>query len=219
MIRQWTVAACLVALHAVTARTTVFAQPAPSASPAQARDERPLLWNGLRAGMSPREVFAVLRARHIRARMARDPANGREFVETPGETSWAGRPYLIAMGFVRDGLFYVDLNSQRRIAGRIPFDRSHFSHVARLLAEQYGPPVQISPAPLISEVGEVGLNTEASGRFESGGVRADLRGTDSYASFMRDVVETVTVRFWRVADAQTFAASQPPPPPPKQPDR
>jgi hypothetical protein len=120
---------------------------------------------------------------------------------------------LIALGFVHDGLFYVDINSQRTIAGRVPFDRSHFSQMARLLTEQYGSPVQISPAPVISDVGEVGLNTEASGRFEHGGVRADLRGTDSYASFMRDVVETVSVRFWRIVDAEAFAASQPPPKP------
>ena len=212
-------ASCLVSLLAIAANNPAAAQPAPAANPAEARDERPLLWNGLRAGMGPREVFDTLRRQGIRARLARDAVNGREYVETPGETRWAGRPYLIAMGFVHDGLFYVEINSQRTIAGRVPFDRSHFSQVARLLTEQYGPPVQISPAPVISDVGEVGLNTEASGRFEHGGVRADLHGTDSYASFMRDVVETVTVRFWRIADARTFAASQPPPAPPKQADR
>ena len=208
----------LVALNVVAASSSA-AQPAPAASGTEARDERPLLWHGLRAGMSPREVYDKLRAQRIRARLARDPANGREYVETPGETSWAGRPYLLAMGFVHDGLFYVEINSQRTLGGRIPFERSHFSQVARLLTEQYGAPIQISPAPVISDVGELSLNTEVSGRFEHDGVRADLKGYDLYASFMRDVVETVTVRFWRTVDAQTFAASQPPPPPPKQPDR
>jgi hypothetical protein len=211
-------AACLVALHAMAA-TAAAAQPAAAANPAEARDSRPLLWNGLRAGMSAREVYAALRAQHIRARLARDPANGREFVETPGETIWAGRPYLIALGFVHDGLFYIDINSQRTLPGRIPFERAHFSQVARLLTGQYGAPIQISPAPVISDAGELGLNTEVSGRFERGGVRADLKGYDLYASFMRDVVETVSVRFWRTVDAQTFAASQPPLPPPKQPNR
>lgn len=215
MTRQMRLVSCLVALHAVAAGAAAAAQPAPSTSPTVAQDERPLLWNGLRAGMSPREVYDSLRRQGIRARLARDPANGRDYVETPGQTNWAGRPYLIAMGFVHDGLFYVDINSQRTIAGRVPFDRSHFSQVARLLTEQYGTPVQISPAPVISDVGQVGINTQVSGRFEHGGVRADLSGTDSYASFMRDVVETVSVRFWRSADAQTFSASQPPP---KQPD-
>jgi hypothetical protein len=30
---------------------------------------------------------------------------------------------------------------------------------------------------------------------------------------MRDVVETVSVRFWRIVDAEAFAASQSPPKP------
>jgi hypothetical protein len=83
---------CLVALHAMAACSAAAAQPAPAARPAEARDERPLLWNGLRAGMNPREVYDTLRRQRIRARLARDPANGREYVETPGETAWAGRP-------------------------------------------------------------------------------------------------------------------------------
>lgn len=217
MTRKIAFAACLVALHAIAASSVMAAQPAPSASPTQAQDERPLLWSGLRAGMSPREVYDTLRRQGIRARMARDEANGRDYVETPGETSWAGRPYLIAMGFVENRLFYVEINSQRTLAGRIPFERSHFTQVARLLTEQYGSPVEIGPAPVISDRSEVGLNTQVRGRFERGGVRADLSGTDVHASFMRDVVESVTVRFWRVADAQTFAANRPPPKPAPQP--
>jgi len=209
-------ASCLVSLLAIAANNPAAAQPAPASNRTEAQDERPLLWNGLRAGMSPREVLAVLQGQGIRARLARDAVNGREYVETPGETRWAGRPYLIAMGFVHDGLFYVEINSQRTLAGRIPFERSHFSQVAQLLAEQYGRPVEISPAPIVDNVDQLSINTVARGRFERGGVRADLSGYDLYASFMRDVVETVTVRFWRVVDAQTFAASQPPP---KQPDR
>jgi hypothetical protein len=165
--------------------------------------------------MSPREVFDTLRRQGIRARLARDAANGREYVETPGETSWAGRPYLIAMGFVENRLFYVEINSHRMLSGRIPFERSHFSQVARLLTGQYGQPVQISPAPVVSDVAERGINTIVRGRFEHGGVRADLTGTDMYASFMRDVSESVTVRFWRVRDAEEFAASRPPPKPPQ----
>ena len=208
---------CLVALYATAAISAAAAQPAPAASQVEGQDQRPLLWNGLRAGMSPREVYDILRAQHIRARLARDPGNGREYVETPGETTWAGRPYLIALGFVHDGLFYIDINSQRTLSGRIPFERSHFSQVARLLTRQYGAPIQISPAPVISDVGEISLNTEVSGRFEHDGVRADLKGYDLYASFMRDVVETVSVRFWRIVDAETLAASQPPPKPVPQP--
>jgi hypothetical protein len=214
-VRKMRAAGCLVVLQVLIASAAAAAQPVAAASPTDARDERPLLWNGLRAGMSPREVYDLLRGQHIRARLARDPANGREYVETPATTTWAGRPYLIAMGFVQDRLFYVDINSQRTIAGRIPFDRSHFSAVARLLTEQLGPPIQISPAPVISDVGQVGINTQVSGRFERGGVRADLSGTDSYASFMPDVVETVSVRFWRIVDAQAYAASPPPPKPPQ----
>ena len=209
-------AGCLLALNVVATSSVAAGQPAPAASGTEARDERPLLWNGLRAGMSPREVYDTLRARRIRARLARDPANGREYVETPGQTSWAGRPYLLAMGFVHDGLFYVDINSQRTLGGRIPFERSHFSEVARLLTEQYGQPVEISSAPVMTNVDPLSINTSASARFERDGVRANVTGNNLHASFMPDVVETVAVRFWRVVDAQTFAASQPPP---KQPDR
>jgi hypothetical protein len=207
------VASCLVALHAMAATSAVAAQPAPATSPAETRDERPLLWNGLRAGMNPREVLAILQGQHIRARLASDPANGREYVETPGATAWAGRPYLIALGFVHNGLFYVEINTQRTLAGRIPFERSHFSQVARLLTEQYGQPVQISSAPVVDDVSQLSVNSVARGRFERGGVRADLSGYDLYASFMRDVVETVTVRFWRIVDAAALAASPPPPKP------
>lgn len=203
----------LAALCAILANAPAFAQPAPSTSQPATEDQRPLLWSGLRAGMSPREVYDTLRRQGISARLARDPANGREFVETPRPTNWAGRPYLIALGFVRNGLFYVHINSHRMLSGRVRFENSHFSHVAQLLAEHYGPPVQISPQPLVSNVGDHGLNTAASGRFERNGVRADLSGGDMYASFVRDVSESVTVRFWRIVDAEAFAASQPPPKP------
>ncbi len=199
---------CLVALCAVAPPAAV-AQPAPAANPTQARDERPLLWNGLRAGMTPREVYDTLRRQRISATLARDPVNGREFVETPRPTTWAGRPYLIALGFVRNGLFYVEINSHRMLSGRIRFDHSHFAHVTRLLTEQYGPPVEISPQPVVSDVGELGLNTAASGRFEHNGVRAELRGGDMYTRVTRDVSESVTVRFWRIVDADAFAASRP----------
>jgi hypothetical protein len=205
-------AACLVALN-VMAPAAAVAQPPQAASPTEIRDERPLLWNGLRAGMSPREVYDTLRTQRIRARLARDPANGREFVETPGETRWAGRPYLIAMGFVENRLFYVEINSHRMLAGRIPFERSHFSEVARLLTGQYGQPVEISPAPSVTNVQPLGTNMTARGRFERGGVRADLTGNNLYASLMPDVSESVTVRFWRVVDAERLAASQQPPKP------
>ena len=206
-------ATLLVALLVTMASTGAAAQPAPSATPAEARDERPLLWRGLRAGMSPREVLAVLQREGIRARLARDEDTGREYVETPRAIAWAGRPYLIAMGFVENRLFYVLINSHRMLSGRIPFERSHFSEVARLLTGQYGQPIEMSPAPLVSDVAQHGLNTAARARFERDGVRADLTGTDMYASFMRDVSESVTVRFWRVVDATAFAASPPPPKP------
>jgi len=203
----------LLALPAMLAAPAAVAQPAPAASQTEAQDQRSLLWNGLRAGMSPREVYDILRAQHIRARLARDPGNGREYVETPGGTRWAGRPYLIALGFVHGGLFYVEINSHRMLAGRIPFERSHFSEVGRLLAGQYGQPVQISPAPVVDQVAQLGATTNATARFEQGGVRADLTGGNMYSTFMRDVSESVTVRFWRVVDAEAFAASPPPPKP------
>ncbi len=199
------------------AAPAAVAQPAPAASQTEAQDQRPLLWNGLRAGMNPREVQATLQRAGIRARLATDPANGREYVETPRETNWAGRPYLIAIGFVGNRLFYVGVNSQRTLSGRIPFDRSHFSQVARFLAEQYGQAVEISPEPTVTDVDRLSASTSTSAIFERGGVRAELRGNNLYRSFTRDVVETVSVRFWRIVDAETLAASQPPPKPVPQP--
>lgn len=209
MTRPMRSAGCLVALHTVVASVAVAAQPAPATSMTQAREERPLLWNGLRAGMSPREVLTVLRSQRIHAELATDPVNGREFVETPRPTTWAGRPYLIALGFVRNGLFYVEINSHRMLSGRIRFDHSHFSQVARLLTGQYGQPIAMSPAPVVDGVAQLGATTVASGRFERDGVRADLRGNDVYSTGQPQVSESVTVRFWRVSDAEAFAASQP----------
>ena len=206
-------ARCLPALSAILAAPAAATQPALSTTPAEAQDERPVLWSGLRAGMSPREALAILQRQGIRARLAVDPDDRREYVETPRPIIWAGRPYLMAMGFVENRLFHVTINSQKRFSGRIPFERSHFREVAGLLTRDYGPPVEISAQPVVSDVANAGANTTASGRFEQSGVRADLTGTDTYASFMRDVYESVTIRFWRVVDAERFATGQPQKPP------
>jgi hypothetical protein len=187
------------------------APPAAVAPPPQvqaARDERPLLWRGLRAGMSPTEVAAALSAQGIRARLATDPATGRQMVETPGRIDEAGRPAEMALGFVDDRLFHVLLSAQRILASRIPFERSHFAHVAGVLEQRFGAPESIDSDFRVSDVGRYGFNASATGRFERDGVRADLSGHDSFATFQADVVEVVNVKYWRIADAEAFAADR-----------
>jgi hypothetical protein len=178
--------------------------PAPEAAPSR----QPLLWRSLRAGMSPAEVAAALRAEGIRADLRIDRDTGRHFVEAPGAVEEAGRPAQMAFGFVNDGLYYVEINSQRVLASRIPFDRSHFTHVAALLSEQFGPPLTIDASPIVSEVSHLGFVSTARARFEYDGVRVDLAGYDTYATFQRDVVEVVDVRYWRIADAEAFDADR-----------
>jgi hypothetical protein len=178
--------------------------PAPNVAPVQ----QPVLWRSLRAGMSPAEVAAALRAQGIRADLRIDRDTGRHFVEAPGAVEEAGRPAQMAFGFVGDGLYYVEVNSQRVLASRIPFDRSHFTHVAALLQGQFGPPLTIDASPIVSDVSRLGFVSTARARFEHDGVRVDLAGYDTYATFQRDVAEVVDVRYWRIADAEAFEADR-----------
>lgn len=158
--------------------------------------------------MSPAEVHAALRAQGIRAVIRTESDTGRQFVDARGSVEEAGRPTLMAFGFVNDGLFYVDINSQRVLASRIPFERSHFTRVAGLLQQEYGPPSSIDSSPIVSEVSRWSFVSTARATFEHEGVRADLTGYDSYATFQRDVAEMVHVRFWRIADAEAFEADR-----------
>lgn len=186
-----------------------FGQAAPAApAPEPAPVQQPLLWHSLRAGMSPAEVVAALRAEGIRAEVRIDHDTGRQFAEARGSVEDAGRPAMSAFGFVNDGLFYVDVNSARTIASRIPFDRSHFTHIAALLRERFGPPVTIDASPIVSDVSRWGFVSTARARFEQDGVRADLAGYDTYATCQRDVTEMVDVRYWRIGDAEAFGVAK-----------
>lgn len=184
-----------------------LAAPAPPEQRA-APAEHPILWRGLRARMTPAQVHAALLAQGIRAVIRTDSDTGRQYVDARGSVEEAGRPALMAFGFVNDGLFYIDINSQRVLASRIPFERSHFTRVAGLLQAEYGPPSSIDSSPIVSEVSRWGLVSTAQARFEHDGVRADLTGYDTYATFQRDVAEMVNVRFWRIADAEAFEADR-----------
>ena len=127
------------ALGGQAPQTAVAPQPQVQA----ARDERPLLWRGLRAGMSPAEVRAALTAQGIRTETGTDPETHRQFVATRDSIREAGRSAEAAFGFVDDRLFYVEVRWGRMLSGRIRFERSNFTRVAGLLEQQFGPPVSI----------------------------------------------------------------------------
>jgi hypothetical protein len=203
------VAAGILIVALAAAVTSAAAQPPPGAEPSPPPAARPVLWRGLAAGMSPREVQGALRAQGIRAELRADEKNGRPFVEAPGAIAFAGRPTQMAFGFVDDRLFWVETGSQRALTGRIRFDHSHFTRVAALLAEQYGPARSIDAAPSVGARSGLGHVETARATFERNGVRADLVGYTSYPGRLpTPILENVDVRYWRAADAEAFAASE-----------
>lgn len=173
----------------------------------EAADNRPVLWRGLRAGMSALETQATLRKAGIRARLLTDEETGRHYVEAPGQVQLEGRPALMAFGFVADGLFWIDVNAHRSLSRPVSFATSHFARVARMLEQEYGPPVSIDTAPIVTARSQAGFAATATARFERGGVRAEVDGVSSY-SVTGGVEEVVNVRFWRVIDAEAYAASE-----------
>jgi hypothetical protein len=202
------VGARILTVALAAAITSAAAQPPPGAEPSPPA-ARPVIWRGLAAGMSPREVQGALRAQGIRAELRADEKNGRPFVEAPGAIEFAGRPTQMAFGFVDDRLFWVDTGSQRALTGRIRFDHSHFTRVAALLAEQYGPALSIDAAPAVGARSGLGHVETARATFERDGVRADLVGHTTYPGRLpTPILENVDVRYWRIADAEAFAASE-----------
>lgn len=200
----WAAAAALSASAAVAASQTP-----PIAAAQDAADVHPVLYRGLAAGMSPREVRDALRAQGIRAELRADEKNGRPFVEAPGTIEYAGRPTQMAFGFVGDRLFWVETGSHRALTGRIRFDHAHFTRVAALLAAEYGPARSIDAAPVVGARSGLGHVETARATFERDGVRADLVGHTFYPGRMpTPILETVDIRFWRIADAEAFAASE-----------
>jgi len=60
----------------------------------------------------------------------------------------------------------------------------------------------------VSDVQRAAYATVAYGRFERDGVRADLAGSNTLSSLTPDVPEYVQLRYWRIADAEAFAADR-----------
>lgn len=184
-------------------------QAPPPAAPAGPAADAPILWRELRAGMSPQQVQAALRAQGLRAALRTDEATGQAYVDARGRVQLAGRPARMAFGFVDGGLFYVDLGAHRTLDRPVGFASSHFTRVASMLSERFGAPLSSDEAPIVTDRSAFGFVGTATAMFEQGGVRADLEGRTTYSRLGPRVQENVTVRFWRPADAEAFAASRP----------
>jgi hypothetical protein len=190
------------------------------AAPAQAQREpavgiavanQPVLWGNLRTGMAPAVVHAALRAQGIKARLKVDGATRQAFVEVQDSVEYAGRKTEVALGFVKNALFYVDLGSHKSLPRAPKAGEDHFGRVLLELSKDYGAPLSLDISPAVTHRNQYGHGERREARFERSGLRADVTGNSAYtdaAALGRSVEEVVNIRFWTVAAAAAYLASE-----------